>query len=139
MPMTMSNYMLPRALYACQDWGPDMLQLSLCSLSSLQAELLFVYTHVLGLRNSVAQASLLDELGLRPIQIIWLKVCGKFFATACAASRGDTLLRKAMQAAVELLKGCDKAWYAKASLVSQVYWCMICNELDMCDPPDLEM
>jgi hypothetical protein len=36
--------------------------------------------HVLGLRGSVAQASLLDELGLQTFQIIWLKACVKFFA-----------------------------------------------------------
>jgi hypothetical protein len=77
------TFVLPRALYACQVWGPDMLQLSP---SSLQSELLSICKHVLGLRGSVAQASILDELGLQPLQIIWLKACVKFFATACSVS-----------------------------------------------------
>jgi hypothetical protein len=73
MMLLVRTFVLPRALYACQVWGPDMLQLSPCGQSSLQSELLSICKHVLGLRGSVAQASLLDELGLQPLQIIWLK------------------------------------------------------------------
>jgi hypothetical protein len=47
---------------------PDMLQLSPYGQPSLQSELLSICKHVLGLRGSVAQASLLDELGLQPSQ-----------------------------------------------------------------------
>jgi hypothetical protein len=54
--------------------------------------MLLAFAHVLGLHGSVAQASLLDELGLQPFQIFWLKACVKFFATACSASRGNPLL-----------------------------------------------
>jgi hypothetical protein len=51
------NFALPRAMYACQVWIPDMLQLSPCGQFSLQSELLSICKHVLGLRGSVAQAS----------------------------------------------------------------------------------
>jgi hypothetical protein len=98
------TFVLPRALYACQFWGPDMLQLSPCGQSSLQSKLLSICKHVLGLRGFVAQASLLDKLGLQPLQIIWLKAFVKFFATACTASRGNPFLREAMRAKVELSK-----------------------------------
>jgi hypothetical protein len=47
------------ALYACQVWGPDMLQLSPCGQSSLQSELLPICKHVPGLRGSVEEAPLL--------------------------------------------------------------------------------
>jgi hypothetical protein len=87
-----------------------MLQLSPCGQSSLQSQLLPICKHVLGLRGSVAQASLLDELGQPPLQFIWLKACVKFFATACTNSRGNPLLWEAMRANVELSRDCHKAW-----------------------------
>jgi hypothetical protein len=90
-----------------------MLQLSPYGQSSLQSELLSICMHVMGLRGSVAQASLLDELGLQPLQSIWLKACVKFFATACIASRDNPLLWEAMQANVELVRDCHKAWRAR--------------------------
>jgi hypothetical protein len=46
------------------------------------------------------QAQLLDELGLQPLHIIWLKACVKF-TTFCTTSRGDSLLWEAMRAHVE--------------------------------------
>jgi hypothetical protein len=58
MMLLVRTFVLPRALYACQVWGPEMLQLSPCGQSSLQSELLSIGKHVLGLRGSVAQASL---------------------------------------------------------------------------------
>jgi hypothetical protein len=81
MMLLVCTFVLPRALYACQVWGPDMLQPSPCGQSSLQSELLSICKHVLGLRGSVAY-SLLYDLGLQPLQIIRLKACVKFFATA---------------------------------------------------------
>jgi hypothetical protein len=60
-----------------------------------------------GVRDSVAQASLLDELGLQPLPIIWLKACVK---PAVSASRGNPLLWEAMGANVELSKDCHKAY-----------------------------
>jgi hypothetical protein len=92
MMMLVRAFVLLRALYACQVWGPDTLQFSPCGQSSLQSELLSICKHVLGLLGSIAQASLLDELGLQPLQIIWLKACVKLLATACTASRGNLLL-----------------------------------------------
>jgi hypothetical protein len=54
------TYFLPRAIYTCQVWGPYMLQLSTCGQSNLQYELLSPYKHGLGLRGSIALASLLN-------------------------------------------------------------------------------
>jgi hypothetical protein len=48
MKLLVRTFVLPRALYACQVWGPDMLQLSPCCQSSLQSELLSICKHVLG-------------------------------------------------------------------------------------------
>jgi hypothetical protein len=53
MMLLVRTFVLPRALYACQAWGPDMLQLSPCGQSSLQSELLSICKHVLGLHGSV--------------------------------------------------------------------------------------
>jgi hypothetical protein len=61
MMLLVRTFVLPRALYACQVWCPDVLQLSPCGQSSLQSKLLSICKHVLGLRDSVAQASQLDE------------------------------------------------------------------------------
>jgi hypothetical protein len=96
MMLLVCSFVLPRTLHACQGWGPDMLQPSPCGQSSLLSEVLPICKHVLGLHGSVAQASLLDELGLQPLQIIWLKACVKFFATACSDSRGNPSLWEAM-------------------------------------------
>jgi hypothetical protein len=133
------TFVLPRALYACQFRGPDMLQLSPCGQSSLQSELLSICKHVLGLRGSVAQASLLDELGLQPFQIIWLKACVKYFATDCSASRGNLLLWEAMRAIVELSTDCHKAWCARLAWFLRCIGVLSCEEMDMCNPPDLDM
>jgi hypothetical protein len=85
-------FVLPRVLFACQVWVPDMRQLSPCGQSNLQSELLSICKRVLGSLGSVAQASLLNELGLQPLQIIWLKACVNLFATVCTASGGNPLL-----------------------------------------------
>jgi hypothetical protein len=92
-------------------------------------ELLSICKHVLGLRGSVAQASLLDELGLQPLQIIWLKACAKFFATACTASRGNPLLLVAMRANVELSKDCHKAWCARLAWFLKCISVLSCEEI----------
>jgi hypothetical protein len=114
-----------------------MLQLSPCGQSSLQSELLSIGRHVMGLHGSVAQASLLDELGLQ--QIIWLKACVKFIATVCTASRGNPLLWKAMRANVELSKDCHKAWRARLACFVKCIGVLSCEEMDMCSLPDLDM
>jgi hypothetical protein len=75
MMLLVRAFVLPRALYACIVWGPYMLLLSPCGQSCSQSELLSICKHFLGLRGSLAQASLLDELGLQPLQIVWLKAC----------------------------------------------------------------
>jgi hypothetical protein len=139
MMLPVHTFVLPRALYACQVWGPDMLQLSPCGQSSLQSELLSICKHVLGLRGSVAQASLLDELCLQPLQSIWLKACVKFFATACSASRGNPLLWEAMRANVELSKDCHKAWCARLAWFLKCIGVLSCDGMDMCNPPDWDM
>jgi hypothetical protein len=81
----------------------------------------------------VALASLLDGLGLQPLQIIWLKACVNFFATACSAFRGKPMLWEAMRANVELSKECRKAWCARPSFSSVLR----CEEMDMCNPPEM--
>jgi hypothetical protein len=85
-----------------------MLQLSPCGQSSLQSELLFICKNVLGLRDFVAQASILFELGLQPLQVIWLKTMHEVFVAAFTASRGNPLLWDAMRAIVELSKDCQR-------------------------------
>jgi hypothetical protein len=115
------------------------MQISPCGQFSLQSKLLSTCKHVLGLRSSVAQASLLDELGLQPLQIIWLKTCVKFFATACIASRGNPLLWEVMGANVELSKNCHKAWCARLDWILKCIGVLRCEEMDMCNPPDLNM
>jgi hypothetical protein len=139
MMLLVRTYVLPRAIYACQVWGPDLLQLSPCGQSSVQSELLSICKHVLGLRGSVAHASLLDEVGLQPLQVIWLKACVKFFATACAASRGNPLLWEAMRANVDLSKDCHKAWCARLAWFLKCIGVLCSDEMDMCNPPDFDM
>jgi hypothetical protein len=139
MMLLVRTFVLTRALYACQVWGPDMLQLSPCGQASLQSELLSICKHVLGLRGSVAQASLLDELGLQPSQILWLKACVKFFATACSASRGNPLLWEAMRANVELSKDGHKAWCARLAWFLKCIGALSCGEVEMCNPPNMDI
>jgi hypothetical protein len=47
MMLLVCTFVLPRALYACQVKGPDLLQLSPCDQPSLQSELLSICKHVL--------------------------------------------------------------------------------------------
>jgi hypothetical protein len=120
-------------------WGPDMLQLSPCGQSSLQSELLSICKHVLGLCGCVAQACLLDELGLQPLQTIWLKACVKFFVTACTDFRGNPLLWEAMRANVELSRDCYKAWCAWLAWFLKCIFELSCEEMVNFNPPDLDM
>jgi hypothetical protein len=122
MMLLVRTFVLSRALYACQVWGPDMLQLSPCGQSGLQFELLSICKHVLGLHGSVAPASLLDELGLQPLQIIWLKACVQFFATDCTASRVNPAMG-GHASKCGAVQGLSQGLVCTASLVSQVYWC----------------
>jgi hypothetical protein len=78
----------------------------------------YPFSSMLWLRGSLAQASLVHKLGLQPLQIIWLKACVKFFATACTASRGNPLLWEAMRTNVELSRDCHKAWCARLACFS---------------------
>jgi hypothetical protein len=127
---------LPRALSACQVWGPDLLQLSPCDQTSPQSELLSLCRHVLGLRGSLAQASLLDELGLIMTNHV---ADSMFFTTACTASRGNPLLWEAVRANVELSKDCHKAWWARLAWFLKCIGVLSCGEMDKCSPPDLDM
>jgi hypothetical protein len=67
-----------------------MLHLSPFDQSSLQSKLLSFSKHCLGLHGSVAQASLLGELGRQPLLVIWLD----FYAQFCAP---DCMVPKAVQ------------------------------------------
>jgi hypothetical protein len=60
-------------------------------------------------------------------------------ATACTASRGNPLLWKAMRANLELSKDCHKAWCARLAWFLKCHGVLRCEEMDMCNPPDLDM
>jgi hypothetical protein len=114
------TFVLPRALYACQVWGPVMLQLSPCGQSSLQSELLPNSKRVLGLRGSVAQGLTTRRAWPAANTNHLAESMCEFFAAACTASRGSPLLWEAMRAIVELSRDCHKAWCARLAWFSIV-------------------
>jgi hypothetical protein len=115
-----------------------MLQLSPCGHPSLQSELLSICKHVLGLHGSVAQASLLNELGLQPLQIIWLKACVEFFCLHCfqmqTVAMGGYVSK--CGAVCGLLQGL-------VCMASQVFLkgmgVLSCEAMETCNTPDQDM
>jgi hypothetical protein len=83
-------------------------------------EILSIFQRLLALRGSVARASLMDELGLYPLQVHWSKACVAFLKAACASQHSSPLLYRAMYANVILSCHSDVAWCAKLAKVLAV-------------------
>jgi hypothetical protein len=76
--LLVKTYVLQHAMFASQVWGVDLLHPSPCGGSDLQSESLSNFRRLLALRGSVAQAVLMDELGIHPLQVYWLEACVTF-------------------------------------------------------------
>jgi len=113
MVLLVKTYVFQRAMYASQVLGADLLHPSPCGESDLQSEMLSIFRRLLALRGSVARASLMDELGVHPLQVHWLKACVTFFRAACASQHSSPLFYRAMFANVVLSRHSDTAWCAK--------------------------
>lgn len=98
--LLLHTFVMPSALFGCQVWGPDVINLTNHLLSPLQNVLITCYKRVLHLPASVASASLLDEVAVKPLQWYWLKAAIKFWNSAivsphvlmCTAVRGNLAL-----------------------------------------------
>jgi hypothetical protein len=73
MVLLVKTYVFQHATFASQVWGVDLLHPSPCGEFDLQSEILSIFRRLLALRGSVARASLMDELGVHPLQVHWLK------------------------------------------------------------------
>jgi hypothetical protein len=58
----------------------------------------------------------MDEHGVHPLQIHWLKACVTFFRAACARQHGKPLFYRAMSANVILSRHSDVAWCVKLAV-----------------------
>jgi hypothetical protein len=56
-------------------WGTDLSHPLPYGESNSQSEISSSFRRLLALRGSVARASLMDELGVHPHQVHWLKAC----------------------------------------------------------------
>jgi len=72
--------------------------------------LLALYRQILGLRRSVASASLLDEVGAESLQHYWFKACVKFWSTAVLASESNALLDLVLRCELELGRVEARSW-----------------------------
>jgi hypothetical protein len=120
MMLLVRTFVLPGVLYACQFWGPDMLQLSHCGQSSVQFELLSICKRFLGLRGSVAQVSLVDELGLQPLEIIWLKSVCKTLRHCLHCFQRQSVAMGGYASKCGAVAGMSQGLVCMASLVSHV-------------------
>jgi Reverse transcriptase (RNA-dependent DNA polymerase) len=106
-------YVLPKAVSGCQVWAPDQLSHGGMFDAKAQQALLSIYRRVLGLRRGVASASLIDEVGARPLRRYWLKAAANFWATSVRASEKSELLAAVMRKEVLLASVYSKSWLAR--------------------------
>jgi hypothetical protein len=109
--LIIQTFVLPSALFGCQVWAPDIINMSDNMTSSLQRVLLACYKQVLRLPVSVASALLLDEVGAKPLQWYWLKATVKFWNTALSSS--NSLLVRAFRANFHYRAHCPALWSAR--------------------------
>jgi hypothetical protein len=106
-------YVLPKAVSGCQVWAPDQLTHGDMFDSKPQQAMLSIYRRILGLRRGVASASLIDEVGARPLRRYWLKAAANFWATSVRASENSGVLATVMQNEVLLARAYSKSWLAR--------------------------
>jgi hypothetical protein len=75
MVLLVKTYVFQHAMFASQVRSTALLHPSPCGESDLQSEILSIFRRLLALRGSVARASLMNELGVPPLQLHWLKAC----------------------------------------------------------------
>jgi hypothetical protein len=111
----LQTYVLPRALFGCQLWGPDLVAMGDAHGLKFkpQRSLLAFYKQVLGLKRNTASVNVLDEVGAEPLQHYWFKACVKFWSSAVLASEHNTLLRSVLHHELELGRVHDNAWSYK--------------------------
>ncbi len=104
------TYVLPRALFGCQLWGPDMVAKGDGYTSPSQKILLRLYKYILGVRRSVVSANLLDEVGAESLQHYWFKACVNFWSSAVHASKRNGLLEKVLSCELQLGRVQQRSW-----------------------------
>jgi hypothetical protein len=80
------KHVFQHAMFASQVWDTDLLHPSL--FGQFDCNLRFYPSFggcLLALRESVARASLVDEIGVHPLKVHWLEACVTFFRAACAS------------------------------------------------------
>lgn len=105
-------YVLPKGLHSCQVWGPEMLSKGGMFDSKAQRALLSIYRRILGLRPSVAAASLVDEVGAYPLRRYWLKAVVNFWSSCIEAAEDNALLSEVLRMEVRLASAYSKSWLA---------------------------
>jgi hypothetical protein len=83
-----------------------------------QQALLSIYRRVLGLRRGAASASLIDEVGARPLRRYWLGAAANFWATSVRASEKSILVDAVMRKEVLLASVYSKSWLARLRATS---------------------
>ncbi len=106
----LQTYVLPRALFGSQLWGPDLVAKGDAHTSQSQRTLLAFYKRVLGVRRNVASASVLDEVGAESLQHYWFKACVKFWSSAVHASAHNPLLLNVLRHELELGRQYGRSW-----------------------------
>jgi hypothetical protein len=109
----LQTYVLPRALFGCQLWGPDLVARGDDHTSQSQRSLLAFYKRVLGVRRNVPSDSVVDEVGAEPLQHYWFKACVKFWSTAVQASEHNALLHSVLCHELELGRVDGRSWSGK--------------------------
>ena len=104
------TYVLPRALFGCQLWGPDMVAKGDAYTSQSQKVLLRLYRYILGVRRNVVSANVLDEVGAESLQHYWFKACVNFWSSAVHASKRNGLLEKVLSCELELGRVQQRSW-----------------------------
>ena len=106
-------YVLPKAVSGCQVWAPDQLSHGGMFDAKAQQAMLSIYRRILGLRRGVASASLIEEVGARPLRRYWLKAAANFWTTSVRASEKSDLLAAVMHNEVLLASTYSKSWLAR--------------------------
>ena len=102
--------------YGCQIWGVDYLRVDSEAhvFNNPLQKLLFVFLRsITGAHRSTSRWTLLNEFGLRPVQVKWAKLCARWWNN-CVGGINGQLMQRIMKQDIGLFqKGHDKCWVAK--------------------------
>jgi hypothetical protein len=110
-------FVMPRAMFGCQVWGPEYLMDNDCLNNPLQATFNSLYRSLLRVRKSIASSILLHKVAQPPLQYYWLRAVCRCYNTMPLT--GSNTMMQALRADTALSQEDPKFWSSKLNKALQ--------------------